>query len=109
MDITFGTATEIPKIVVKRESAPNPFAGHFPSDDKALPVVMTDTSEESLNKAVGRLVARARQAAADVDRTARKSVTITTDGTGKAKTYTATILFWTVARQTRPGSGNQTA
>lgn len=99
MDLQFGTATDIPATTVARESEPNPFDGHFPSDDKALPVVITAKTEDDLSKAVTKAKNQSRKAAQAVERSARAKET---ERAGDAKKgYTATVLFWTVPKITR--------
>ena len=89
-DTQFKT-TDIPTVnKAGRTAVPNPFVGRFPSDEKAL-VVSVPQGKGSTE--ANRLVRQARQAAQDVDRTAR----VIESGEGKDFTLT----FWTVERITR--------
>lgn len=86
----FKTA-EIPTVnKAGRTAMPNPFVSRFPSDDKALVVAVPEGKGST---EANRLVRQARQAAQDVDRTAR----VVEGGEGKSFTLT----FWTVERITR--------
>ena len=73
-----------------RTAMPNPFTDKFPSDDKALVVVVAE-GENSTE--ANRLIRQARQAAQNVDRTAR---VLPGEANGKF-----TLTFWTVERITR--------
>lgn len=94
------TETDIP--TVTRVSAPNPFDGRFPADDKAL---VTTVNAASDSTDVKRLVSQARKAAKAVERTAR--VTVVQEGT-KAKPVTK-VTVWTVPPIFRPRSADAAA
>jgi hypothetical protein len=93
MTTTFKTTT-IPTVnKAGRTAMPNPFTEAFPSDEKALVVVVPEGHGST---EANRLVRQARQAAQRVDRTAR---VVEGEANGKA-----TLTFWTVERITRKTS-----
>jgi len=103
MELEFTTG-EIPTETAKRTAEPNPFDGHFPSDDKSIIVKLPGTvlTSDADKAAINKVKSQARKAAKAVDRTARIQENVTSEGTGKAKHEFTVLTIWTVARITRP-------
>lgn len=108
MDLNFAT-TDQPAQAHTRESAPNPFAGKFPTEEGKAFYVDLPSSTDDENKVVKRVIAQAQTAAREAGYTGRVRRDSVTIGTGKTAKAGTRLTFWSIPKIERKPKGTDTA